>query len=718
MSELELIGSVLKDATRHAWDKTILPDSAEERQRDSSSAPGIRLSKRAPAPEATARSAMTGAQTAAVARAKLAQEDKQLNQEVALSVAALGLSATGAVVAHPLGLLSLPILIKLGMPFWRDGYQSLVKERKINRPAFDAIAMTAFLAAGLFSFTAFWFGVLGLSRKLILRTRSQSERALTDAFGEQPRKVWVVAPDGREIEIPFEELKPGDQVIVRGGEHIPADGNIIKGVAAIDRRLLTGESQPVESGAGDQVFGSTLVVSGQIVFQVEKSGQETTAAQISEILRNTADYQTSVEEWSRRFGDQAALPQLVLTTAALPVAGLQGAMAVLISDVAWDARMTGPLSMLNFLNLATKHGILIKDGHALELLSHVNTVVFDKTGTLTLEQPELGKIFTRDDLDENQLLMYAASAEARQTHPIARAILQAAQARHLDLSASQDAHYEAGFGILVHLNVGAGLVPAHERTTINEQATTRVAPIIKKIHVGSARYMDMENIDIPTDWRAEQTAGQAQGHSYVYVAVDRRLRGMIELRPAIRPEVKQLVQQLKARNLSLYILSGDHEQVTATLAEHLGIENYFAEVLPTGKAEIIERLQAGGASVCFVGDGINDAIALKKAHVSVSLHGASMVASDAASMVLMDGNLEKLGRLFEIADGLRNNLRGDLLASFVPGAVAIGSVFLFHIGVLPSMLIGIGGFTTGMLNSMMPRWTAGDEEKKQMTNDE
>ncbi|MDE3091847.1 MAG: HAD-IC family P-type ATPase, partial [Chloroflexota bacterium] len=146
--------------------------------------------------------------------------------------------------------------------------------------------------------------------------------------------------------------------------------------------------------------------------------------------------------------------------------------------------------------------------------------------------------------------------------------------------------------------------------------------------------------------------------------------------------------------------------------EQLGIENYVAEVLPTGKADIVERLQAGGASVCFVGDGINDAIALKKAHVSVSLHGASTVASDAASMVLMDGNLEKLGRLFEIADGLRTNLRTDLLASFVPGAASIAGVFFLHLGVLPAFLVGVGGFTTGIANSMSPRWAAGNEENK------
>ncbi|MBI4785611.1 MAG: heavy metal translocating P-type ATPase [Chloroflexi bacterium] len=680
---------VLKDAALHAWSKMDPLDPASIRARDSANTPGIRMSKSAYKPQETSTATVNtepASRISALAQAKFQAEDRALDQDLALSAAALGVTTVGALVAHPLVLLSLPFLLKLSIPYWRAGYRSLVEQRKIDRAVFDAAVTTGLFASGLFSLLAFLEGAQSLSKKLVLRTRNRSEQALTGAFGEQPRKVWIVAPSGQEIEIPFEELKPGDQVIVSGGQRIPADGYITRGIATIDRRMLTGESQPGESGVGDSVFASTLVVSGQIFLRVEKSGQETTAAQIADILRNTADYQSSVELWSQRFADQVALPQLALTAAALPVAGAQGAMAVLVSDVAWDARVTGPLSVLNFLNLATKQGILVKDGRALELLSKVNTIVFDKTGTLTLEQPELGRIYVHNGLDENQLLTYAASAESRQTHPFARAILQAAQARQLDLSASQDAHYQEGFGILVHL------------------------PDVR-VHVGSARYMDMEGIDIPTDWRALQAAGHAQGYSYVYVAVNRRLSGMIELRPAIRPEVKHLVQQLKARNLSLYILSGDHQQVTAALAEQLGIEHYLAEVLPAGKAEIVERLQADGASVCFVGDGINDAIALKKAHVSVSLRGASTVAADVASIVLLDGNLEKLGRLFEIADGLHANLRTDLLASFVPGAAAIGGVFLFHLGVLPAFVIGMGGFTVGMVNSMLPRLMAGNEEK-------
>ncbi len=326
---------VLKDAVRHAWSKTILPDPAADRPRDPAITPGIRMSK----VSATTVDAKPGLQTSALARAKLRAEDKQLSQDLALSATALGLATAGAVFAHPLALLSLPLLIKLSIPYWRDGYRNLVEKRKINRPVFDAVATTGTLAAGLFSFTAFWFGAVSLSQKLVLRTRTKSEQALTGAFGEQPRKVWIVTSNDQEIEIPFEELKPDDQVIVSGGQRIPADGYITRGLATIDRRMLTGEAQPVENSVGDQVFASTLVVSGQIHLRVEKSGQETTAAQITEILRNTADYQSSVESWSRQFGDQAALPQLVLTAAALPVAGAQGAMAVLVSDVAWDGQL-------------------------------------------------------------------------------------------------------------------------------------------------------------------------------------------------------------------------------------------------------------------------------------------------------------------------------------------------------------------------------------------
>ncbi len=273
---IEVVFPVLKDAVHHAWSKTILPDPAADRPRDPAITPGIRISKSQVAsksPNAPMEIAKPSAPMSALAQAKFQAEDERLSQDLAVSLAALGLTTAGALVAHPLALLSLPLLIKLSIPYWREGYHSLVEKRKIDGAVRDAVVSTGFLAAGMFSFNALWFAALSLSRKLVLRTRTKSEQALTSAFGEQPRTVWVVAPNGQEIEIPFEELKQGDQVIVRAGEHIPADGYITQGIAAIDRRMLTGESQPVENGVGDPVFASTLVVSGQIVLRVEKSGR-------------------------------------------------------------------------------------------------------------------------------------------------------------------------------------------------------------------------------------------------------------------------------------------------------------------------------------------------------------------------------------------------------------------------------------------------------------
>ncbi|MEW5983041.1 MAG: heavy metal translocating P-type ATPase [Acidobacteriota bacterium] len=608
----------------------------------------------------------------------LDQEDARLNRDLALSAAALGFTTVGALVSPAAILLGLPILVVQAVPYLREGYRSLVERRTIDGAVRDAAAVAGFLATGLLSMAALAEGAYALTKKIVLRTRRRSEDALTAAYGELPRTVWTVTPQGEEVEIPFEQLRPSHQVVVSAGQRVPADGHVVQGMATIDRRSLTGESQPVESGVGDAVFASTLVVSGRIVLRVETSGEDTTMGQIVQVLRATSHYPSSVELWSKRFSDRLALPTLAVSAAAMPLAGASGTLAVLISDPTWNARLTGPLSVLNYLRLATRQGILIKDGRALELLSKVDTVVFDKTGTLTLEQPEISRVHVCHGLDEDQVLRYAASAEARQQHPIARAILQAAEARGLDLRERRDAHYEEGFGILVDLGD-------------------------ERVQVGSARYVEAEGIRVPDQWRALLAAGQQQGHSYVFVAVNGRLAGMIELRPAIRPEVHRLVRQLKARNLTLCILSGDHEQVTAALAGQLGIAQYFAEVLPAGKAEIVERLQAGGASVCFVGDGINDAIALKTAHVSVSLHGASTVAADAASVVMMDGNLEKLPRLLEIADGLKANQKIDLLASILPSTLAIAGVFTLQFGVLPVFLITMAGDAVGITNAMLPR---------------
>jgi Cu2+-exporting ATPase len=335
------------------------------------------------------------------------------------------------------------------------------------------------------------------------------------------------------------------------------------------------------------------------------------------------------------------------------------------------------MTLLNFLKAASQHGILVKDGRSLELMNKIDTIVFDKTGTLTLEQPQVCKIHRSSLLSENELLSYAAMAEYRQTHPVAQAILTAATERQLFLEMPQQAHYEVGYGIKVQLSD-------------------------KLLRVGSDRFMQMEGINIPANIQAIHEHCHSLGNSLVMVAIDDEFAGAIELEASLRPETQKVVKQLQQQGLALYIISGDQEGATRKLANQLGIQNYFANTLPKNKAQLIEKLQQEGKNVCFIGDGINDSIALNQADVSVSLSGASTIATDTAQIVLMDANLERLLDLLKITQALEENMQTNLTVSIIPGVVGIGSVFLFHLGFMTSVVLYALGLFTGVTNTIRP----------------
>jgi Cu2+-exporting ATPase len=292
-----------------------------------------------------------------------------------------------------------------------------------------------------------------------------------------------------------------------------------------------------------------VVLAGKIHVRVEKAGKETIAAQIGSMLNRTASYQMALQSKGTQIAHKSALPILILSAVTWPTIGLEQALAMLSSSFGINIRMTSPIAVLNYLNIASKQGILVKDGRSLELLGDVDTVVFDKTGTLTLEQPHVTQLYPCNGLDEATLLAYAAAAEHRQTHPIARAILAAAANRAIRLPAIDNAQYEVGYGIKV---------------TIGNQI----------IRVGSDRFMAGEGIVIPNEIRIRQAQAHALGYSLVMVAVDNQLGGAIELQPTIRPEAKTVVDNLHARGITLVIISGDQEGPTHQLAQTLGIERY------------------------------------------------------------------------------------------------------------------------------------------------
>jgi len=354
-----------------------------------------------------------------------------------------------------------------------------------------------------------------------------------------------------------------------------------------------------------------------------------------------------------------------------------GAVAVLNSDFGTGIRMAAPLAMLSSLALCASKGILVKDGRALELMNEVDTVLFDKTGTLTRERPEVGRVIASPGHTAEEILLYAAAAEKKFHHPIALAILHKAKELDLDLPTTDDTQYKVGYGITVHI---------HERM----------------IRVGSKRFMELEGLPMSQEVKDALEEAHGEGHTMVMVGVDGVVGGAIELHAAVRPEVRDIVKGLRERGIKhLAIISGDHEAPTRKLAESLGMDRYFAQVLPADKADYVEKLQKEGRKVCFVGDGINDSIALKKANVSISLRGASSIATDTAHIVFMEQGLSKLCDLRDIARDLDRNVKRSWTMILVPNIACIAGVFTMGFGIMASVITNnvaaIGALANGML---------------------
>jgi heavy metal translocating P-type ATPase len=600
----------------------------------------------------------------------LSPEERFVNQRLALATLALGSAVVGRLLFAPF----MAVAIVLGLSaMWINYYFAYLQWQQTRR--LGAIHLLciylAFLWLGGYAIIgAFGALLMGIGLKIKVITENQSRNHLIQIFNLQPATVWV-RTGGMEVEIPFAQLQVGDTLVLSAGQIVPVDGTIIVGDATVDQHNLTGEAQPVEKGVGDPLLASTLLVTGKVDLQVEKTGADTTAGQIGTILNQTAQRNTEMGLKVLALTDQFALPTVALSVVSWPFIGPAGAMSLLGANCTITTYMSGTLAMLNFLNIAAEGGILVKDGFALEHLNSVDTIVFDKTGTLTVEQPQVAQIHILNSLSATEVLTLAAAAEARQSHPIARAILTAAAG--LTLPAIAEAHYEVGFGIKVRLVWGEEQKTEEQKTEdreIEESGEERGV----LVRVGSARFMALEGVEVPAAVEPVMAASQAQGHSLVMVALGEQLVGCIELQPTVRPEAQRIVEGLRERGLALYIISGDHEAPTSKLALSLGMTGYFANVLPDQKATLVEELQQQGRKVCFIGDGINDAIAMRKAYVSISLRGATTVATDTAQIILMEGNLNQLLHLFALSERFAGNLKTNLRLSGALSLLAMGGV--------------------------------------------
>ena len=599
---------------------------------------------------------------------ELTADERQIHRSLYISALSFSFASVGALVFPPVRILSLPGMLYASAYTFQRAYQSLTEKRTVDITVLTAFVNSAYILSG------YWvLGSLGstsyfFSLKLLGSIKDRFARDLENALMQHPLQVWTLV-NGQEVQRPLDTLAIGDVVLVRAGELIPIDGIVKAGAATVDQHVLTGEARPVEKAAGDPVLAATIVLTGALHITLERAGGETTVGKLSQILAQTVDFRSNRQLFVQRLTDYLILPFVGLAAVTWPWLGFSAAAAVVDAHPMRHLNVLGGLSLLNYLVLAAEQGILIKDGASLELLSRIDTLVFDKTGTLTQEQPAIIAIHLVGNIDEVNLqpaswdedvvLAYAAVAEAHQSHPIARAIRTEAIDRRLTLpvvgATEQDASYHAGFGVRVNV---AG----------------------RQVHVGSSRFMTQEGIAIPAEIAYFQETSQRQGHSLTMVALDGRLAGVLELQAVLRPEVKTVLADLRAtdRVRSIIVISGDQPAPTRRLAQEIGADEFYAEVLPAGKADLVAQLQKAGRKVCFVGDGINDAVALKQANVSVSLRGAATAATDIAHIVLMEESLQQLRPLFAMAQAFDRTSRQTLTS--ILGASALGLVGIFGLG--------------------------------------
>lgn len=581
--------------------------------------------------------------------------DAMHDRRIATAGAAFGLAAVGSVAAPPLVLAALPLLGASTAAFAGDALGRLRRGRRVAVSLVDLGSAVVVVASNQIALLSLGQLAYHVSRRLLAHTEDQTRDAFCAAISEGAPTALRVGPDGVE-RVPLDALAEGDRVRVSAGAVIPIDGRVVEGSALVDQRMLTGETQPAHRVEGDPVLASTLVLEGRIEIAVERAGADSVAGRVRVLLESTEDFKSRVVARGERVVEQGARPTLLLGALAWPLLGPSGALALSYASFGYHMRTAAPLCVLGHLGAASSRGVLIKDGRALETLGRVDTVIFDKTGTLTEDRLEIERVEAAGGWSADDVLRFGAMAEQGQSHPIARALLDRAAALGVALPPVDHAACALGFGL-------------------------RIAADGRRVVVGSARMMARERLPIPDALTAPGAGSQ------VFVAVDGQVIGQIVLRPVVRPEAARLVARLKGRGVEVRIVSGDHEGPTRALADALGIARYHAGALPDEKARIVEELRAAGRTVCFVGDGINDAVALKAADVPVSLSGASGVALDTASVVLLDGTLACFEHLLALADELRCDLDRGVLLSVAPGLVVVAGVFTGAMGIAGALVM-------------------------------
>jgi Cu+-exporting ATPase len=520
-----------------------------------------------------------------------------------------------------------------------------------------------------------------LGQVLELRARSKTSSALKALLGLAPRTARVVRDDGREEDVPLEQVQVGDRVRVRPGEKIPVDGVVQEGTSFVDESMITGEPIPAEKNPGQKVAGGTVNGTGSFIMQAEKVGSQTLLAQIvrmvSEAQRTRAPIQRVADVVASYF-----VP-LVIAIAAITFVlwalygpeprmayALLNAVAVLIIACPCALGLATPMSIMVGTGRGATAGVLIRHAEALEILEKVDTLVVDKTGTLTEGKPRLMAVLTLSGHSQSEALRLAASLEQLSEHPLAATIVEGALAKQIGLAKPEHFRSVTGKGVM---------------GTVDGRTVT----------IGTAPFLKEQSIELgPLLELAEPL--RKEGQTVMFLAVDGRPGGLIGVADPIKPSAYEAIDVLHREDVRIVMLTGDNRTTAEAVARRLGIDAVHAEILPAQKAAIITQLQAEGRRVAMAGDGINDAPALAEAHVGIAMGTGTDVAMESAGVTLVKGDLRGIVRARRLSHATMRNIRQNLVFAFgynmlgVP--IAAGLLYPFF-GVLLSPMIASAAMT-------------------------
>ncbi|TMW70156.1 heavy metal translocating P-type ATPase [Alteribacter natronophilus] len=462
-----------------------------------------------------------------------------------------------------------------------------------------------------------------LGRYFEAKAKGETSTAIKKLMNLQAKTARVVR-DGEEREIPVDDVKEGDHIVVRPGERVPVDGVIVKGTSSVDESMLTGESIPVSKGTDDQVIGATINKTGSFTFRASKVGKDTTLSQIirmvNEAQGSKAPIQRMVDVISAYFvpavvaiATVSFLVWLVFGPDPSFIFALTTFIAILIIACPCALGLATPTAIMVGTEKGADHGVLIKDASSLEQAHKVNTVVLDKTGTITEGKPALTDIVAAERYDETELLTMAASIETASEHPLGEAVVRGAKEKSLSLSEPESFNSITGHGIEARWN-GRDCLAGNEKLM-------------------RERGIDLSGMD------AAASSLAAQGKTPMYIAADGHIAGIVAVADRLKPDAARSVKAMKDLGIEVVMLTGDNRQTAEAIAREAGITQFEAEVLPEDKAGYVKKLQKDGRRVAMVGDGINDAPALAQADISIAVGTGTDVAMETANITLMRGDM-------------------------------------------------------------------------------